>query len=47
MNRREEHFITDLTSFNPQTRRLSPLFNPQTQVWSEHFAYECLTAAAA
>lgn len=34
------HKGTDLTSLDPQTRRLSPLFNPQTQVWVEHFAYE-------
>jgi hypothetical protein len=34
------HKGTDLTSFDPQTQRLSPLFNPRTQVWAEHFAYE-------
>jgi hypothetical protein len=34
------HKGTDLTSFDPQTRRLSPLFNPRTHVWAEHFAYE-------
>ncbi len=34
------HKGTDLTSFDPQTRQLSPLFNPRTQLWSEHFAYE-------
>jgi HNH endonuclease len=34
------HKGSDLTSFDPQTRRLSPLFNPRTQVWAEHFAYE-------
>lgn len=34
------HKGTDLTSFDPQTQRLNPLFNPRTQVWSEHFAYE-------
>lgn len=34
------HKGTDLTSFDPQTRRLSSLFNPRTQVWAEHFAYE-------
>jgi HNH endonuclease len=34
------HKGTDLTSFDPQTRRLSPLFNPRAQVWPEHFAYE-------
>lgn len=31
---------TDLTSFDPQTRELSPLFNPRTHVWEEHFAHE-------
>lgn len=31
---------SDLTSFDPQTQKLSPLFNPRTQIWSEHFAYE-------
>jgi hypothetical protein len=34
------HKGSDLTSFDPQTRQLSPLFNPRTQVWAEHFAYE-------
>lgn len=34
------HKGSDLTSFDPQTRQLSPLFNPRTQVWIEHFAYE-------
>jgi len=34
------HKGSDLTSFDPQTRQLSPLFNPRTQVWTEHFAYE-------
>jgi hypothetical protein len=34
------HKGSDLTSFDPQTRQLSPLFNPRTQLWSEHFAYE-------
>jgi 5-methylcytosine-specific restriction endonuclease McrA len=31
---------SDLTSFDPQTRQLSPLFNPRMQVWTEHFAYK-------
>ncbi len=31
---------SDVTSFDPQTGQLSPLFNPRTQVWVEHFAYE-------
>ncbi len=34
------HKGSDLTSFDPETRQLSPLFNPRTQLWSEHFAYE-------
>ena len=34
------HKGSDLTSFDPETRELSPLFNPRTQVWAEHFAYE-------
>lgn len=27
------HKGSDLTSFDPETRQLSPLFNPRTQVW--------------
>lgn len=34
------HKGTDLASFDPQTRQLCPLFNPRTQVWTEHFAYQ-------
>ena len=34
------HKGSDLTSFDPQTQRLSLLFDPRTQIWSEHFAYE-------
>ena len=34
------HKGSDLTSFDPQTRQLSPLFNPRTQAWAEHFTYE-------
>ena len=34
------HKGSDLTSFDPQTQQLSPLFNPRTQIWSEHFTYE-------
>ena len=34
------HKGSDLTSFDPRTGQLSPLFNPRTQVWIEHFAYE-------
>jgi hypothetical protein len=34
------HKGSDLTSFDPETGQLSPLFNPRTQVWIEHFTYE-------
>lgn len=34
------HKGSDLTSFDPQTQRLSLLFDPRTQIWSEHFVYE-------
>jgi hypothetical protein len=34
------HKGSDLTSFDPQTGQLSPLFNPRTQVWIEHFTCE-------
>jgi 5-methylcytosine-specific restriction endonuclease McrA len=34
------HKGSDLTSFDPETQQLSPLFNPRIQIWSEHFAYE-------
>ena len=34
------HKGSDLTSFDPQTQQLSPLFNPRTQAWEEHFTYE-------
>lgn len=34
------HKGSDLTSFDPLTRELSPLFNPRTQVWAEHFTYQ-------
>lgn len=28
---------TDLGSIDPETRKLTPFFNPRTQKWSEHF----------
>ena len=34
------HKGSDISSFDPETALLSPLFNPRTQVWAEHFAYE-------
>jgi hypothetical protein len=34
------HKGSDLTSFDPETRELSPLFNPRTQIWTEYFAHE-------
>jgi hypothetical protein len=36
----DRHEGSDPTSFDPQTRELSPLFDPRTQVWAEHFTYE-------
>lgn len=34
------HKGSDLASFDPETGELSPLFNPRTQVWAEHFTHE-------
>lgn len=34
------HKGSDLGSFDPQTGDFSFLFNPRTQVWTEHFAFE-------
>ena len=34
------HKGSDLTSFDPETGQLSPLFNPRIQIWAEHFAYK-------
>ncbi|MBS1787473.1 MAG: HNH endonuclease [Acidobacteria bacterium] len=31
---------TDLGSFDPATGQFAFLFNPRTQVWGEHFAFE-------
>ncbi|HEY9827225.1 MAG TPA: HNH endonuclease signature motif containing protein [Stenomitos sp.] len=31
------HKGSDLTSLDPLTGEITPLFNPRTQVWSEHF----------
>lgn len=33
---------TDLGSFDPQTGEFCFLFNPRTQKWSEHFAFDKL-----
>jgi hypothetical protein len=30
----------NLTSFDPETEELVPLFNPRTQSWHEHFALD-------
>jgi hypothetical protein len=30
---------SDIASLDPATRALAPLFNPRTQVWSEHFRF--------
>lgn len=34
------HKGTDLGSFDPETNSFSLLFNPRTQVWTEHFRLE-------
>lgn len=31
------HKGTDLTTFDPATGEITPLFNPRTQIWSDHF----------
>jgi HNH endonuclease len=31
---------TDLGSFDPKTNNFSQLFNPRTQVWTEHFEFD-------
>ena len=31
---------TDLTGIDPETGRIERLFNPRSDVWSEHFAWE-------
>ena len=33
------HKGTDLGSFDPETNGFSPLFNPRTQVWTDHFEF--------
>jgi HNH endonuclease len=34
------HKGSDLTSIDPLTGAITPLFNPRTQIWSEHFQLE-------
>jgi hypothetical protein len=34
------HKGSDLGSFDPQTHAFAVLFNPRTQVWEEHFAFQ-------
>lgn len=34
------HKGSDLGSFDPQTQNFSLLFNPRTQVWTEHFTWQ-------
>ncbi|MBI5081464.1 MAG: HNH endonuclease [Chloroflexi bacterium] len=34
------HKGSDISSVDPDTRRLTPLFNPRTQTWSDHFKLE-------
>ena len=31
---------SDIASFDPQTRKLSRLFDPRTQAWEQHFGLE-------
>jgi hypothetical protein len=31
---------SDFASFDPETRHITPLFNPRQQVWSDHFRLE-------
>jgi HNH endonuclease len=33
----DRHKGSDLTSLDPLTGEITPLFNPRTQTWSEHF----------
>ncbi len=34
------HKVSDLTSIDPLTGVVTPLFNPRTQIWLEHFQLE-------
>jgi 5-methylcytosine-specific restriction endonuclease McrA len=34
------HKGSDLTSIDPETGLITPLFNPRSQNWSEHFRFE-------
>jgi 5-methylcytosine-specific restriction endonuclease McrA len=34
------HKGSDLTSIDPQTGTITPLFNPRTQIWLDHFQLE-------
>ena len=34
------HKGSDLTSLDPDTHAITPLFNPRAQMWAEHFALE-------
>jgi hypothetical protein len=29
---------TDIASIDPDTRQITPLYNPRTQIWEQHFA---------
>lgn len=31
---------SDIASLDPQNDKLTPLFNPRTQAWAEHFRYQ-------
>ena len=34
------HKGANLTGIDPDTREITPLFNPRRQVWSEHFKWQ-------
>jgi len=37
---------SDIASYDPDTKQLTPLFNPRTQDWSEHFLIDSATIKA-
>lgn len=34
------HKGSDLGSLDPETKQFTPLFNPRTQSWAEHFTFQ-------
>lgn len=34
------HKGSDLSSIDPETNSIKPLFNPRTQIWLEHFRFD-------